>query len=133
MTITLAHVGARLAKERERLGYTLDGFAQAIKMSREGYRLAENGGNFRVGLLIKSVRLGVDCQYVITGVRSENVEQATLAELGAVLAPEGAATAMRDVRTPFPIKLGDETRRLLSNALQAIAVDLVRDVPRDQE
>lgn len=36
-------------------------------------------------------------------------------------------------RTPFPLLIGDKTRRLIAAALISLADDLVRDVPNDQE
>lgn len=39
----------------------------------------------------------------------------------------------RDERIPFPLVLGDRTRRLLASGMRSLADDLEQDVPEDQE
>lgn len=88
-------------------------------------------------LLEECERLGhtfgsfIDAQYVVTGVRSENADEATLAAIGAKtsLAQCDAEASADEMRVPYPLALSDDTRRLLAASFRALAVDLERDVP----
>ncbi len=67
-------IARRLREERERVGYSASAFAREADISREGLRLNESGKRGVSGdLLARAARLGVDVQYVVTGVRSSNL------------------------------------------------------------
>jgi transcriptional regulator with XRE-family HTH domain/predicted secreted protein len=67
---------ARFIEERDRLGFSQADFARATGLSRTGIRKIEDGtSEFRVGVLERAAALGMDVQYVVTGVRSSNVNK----------------------------------------------------------
>lgn len=72
----------RLVEERTRLNFSQADFAEKVGMSREGLRLYEAGQRgMSAEFLAQGVALGIDVQYVLTGVRSTNlsaVEEKTL-------------------------------------------------------
>ncbi len=74
----IAEVGFRLAEERDRLGYTRVAFARLLGLSTEGLRLIEQGkSDFKVNVLTSAASAGVDVQFVLTGVKSNNVSSVT--------------------------------------------------------
>lgn len=77
-SMDIAEVGIRLAEERERLGYTRVAFARLLGLSTEGLRLIEQGkSDFKVNVLTSAASSGVDVQFVLTGVKSNNVSTVT--------------------------------------------------------
>lgn len=63
-----------LIDERERLGYSRNNFAVQVGMSGESLRLYELGKtNMSAEFLAAAAQLGVDVQFVLTGVKSENL------------------------------------------------------------
>ncbi|QQF77339.1 ORF6C domain-containing protein [Histophilus somni] len=76
LAITREDMGIRLVEERSRLGYSQADFAHQTDVSRESLRLNEIG---RTGIsaefLGRAAQLGVDVQYVITGIRSKSTEE----------------------------------------------------------
>lgn len=73
-TFSQTAIGARLREERERIGYSQAHVAHLLNYPRVGYAKAEAGkGNFKISVLVHVARLGVDAQYVVTGVRSINL------------------------------------------------------------
>lgn len=67
----------RLVEERARLGYSQSDFARQLEISVETLRRYEVGAREAgVEFLARSAGLGVDVQYVLTGVKSENAKQA---------------------------------------------------------
>ncbi|WP_193603429.1 helix-turn-helix domain-containing protein [Agrobacterium sp. MS2] len=69
-------IGARFAQERERLGYTASSFARLLNVTRVTLANVESGKNeFKSGVLVAAAAAGMDVQYVLTGVRSTNVEK----------------------------------------------------------
>lgn len=63
-----------LIDERERLGYSKKNFAAQTNVSGESLRLYEMGKvNMSAEFLLAAIRLGVDIQYLFTGIRSENL------------------------------------------------------------
>ncbi|QOF67412.1 ORF6C domain-containing protein [Actinobacillus sp. GY-402] len=73
LSITREDMGIRLVEERTRLGYSQANFAHQTEINRETLRLNETG---RTGIsaefLGRAAQLGVDVQYVITGIRSNS-------------------------------------------------------------
>ncbi|MCX7070454.1 MAG: transcriptional regulator [Gammaproteobacteria bacterium] len=68
-------IAIRFAEERSRLGYALAAFARELGVSREALRLNELGQRgIAAETLAEAARLGVDVQYVLTGVQSANRE-----------------------------------------------------------
>ena len=74
----------RLVEERTRLGYTQADFAHQTNISREGLRLYESGQRgISAEFLAQSADLGIDVQYILIGLRSQNLptmEKAALKE-----------------------------------------------------
>lgn len=63
-----------LIDERERLGYSRKNFATQVNMSTENLRLYETGKtNMSADFLAAAAQLGVDVQFILTGIRSENL------------------------------------------------------------
>ncbi len=57
------------------MGYTQVSFSRLLGLSRVGLRNIEAGSSeFKVNVLASAASAGVDVQYVLTGVRSQNVE-----------------------------------------------------------
>lgn len=74
----LDEIADRLAEERIKLGYNRVAFARLIGLSTEGLRLIESGqSEFKVTVLTSAASAGVDVQYVLTGVRSDNAKVVT--------------------------------------------------------
>jgi len=72
----LFEVAARFTEERKRIGYTQSAFARLLGMSVPGLRNIEAGeSEFKVNVLMAAAGAGADVQYIITGVRSKNVEK----------------------------------------------------------
>lgn len=66
-------MGTRLVEERARLGYSQADFAHQTEVSREALRLNEIGkSGISAEFLAKAAQLGLDVQYVVTGVRVHN-------------------------------------------------------------
>ncbi|KAA5931520.1 MULTISPECIES: transcriptional regulator [Pantoea] len=73
MEILRVEMAGRLIEERTRLGYSQVTFANQLDMTREGLRLYETGQRGIGGeFLAKAAMLGLDVQYVLTGVESPN-------------------------------------------------------------
>jgi len=71
--------GRRLVAERDRLGYkNMEEFSQATEVSAKTlYNYANEETQLNIEFLIRFARLGGDVQYVVTGVRSDNVPSST--------------------------------------------------------
>lgn len=68
-------IAQRFVEERERLGFSQSAFARMMDVARETLRKAEAGlSEFRSDLLSAAAKLGVDIQYVMTGIRSKNLD-----------------------------------------------------------
>ena len=67
-------IALNLIDERERLGYSRNNFATQVNMTNESLRLYEIGKtNMSADFLAAAAQLGVDVQFVLTGVRSQNL------------------------------------------------------------
>lgn len=88
-------ISIRLKEERTRLGFTQADFARKLGVSREGLRLYENGAR-EIGaeFLAQAVQLGADVQYILTGIRSKNVEEAEKAAQPTVHVSGGSANVI---------------------------------------
>lgn len=76
MEILRVVLAERLLEERERADYSRAGFARQLGVSTEALRLYESGQRKPdIEFLAKAAILGVDVQYVLTGIRSNNVEK----------------------------------------------------------
>jgi transcriptional regulator with XRE-family HTH domain len=66
-------IAVRLVEERARLGFTQRDFAAKLDVSAEGLRLYETGQRgVSAEFLAQAATLGLDVQYVLTGVESAN-------------------------------------------------------------
>ncbi|MGK8199541.1 ORF6C domain-containing protein [Burkholderia cepacia] len=75
--IDRGEIAVRLVEERARIGYSQADFASKLDITREGLRLYETGQRGISGeFLAKAISLGIDVQYVLSGVRSPNVKEA---------------------------------------------------------
>lgn len=65
-----------LVEERSRLGYSRKNFAEQAGCSAESLRLYESGQvNIPADFLLAAVQLGVDIQFIFTGIHSENLNR----------------------------------------------------------
>lgn len=97
-----ADIAVRLVEERGRIGYSQADFASKTGISREGLRLYETGQRSINGeFLATAAGLGVDVQYILTGVRSTNVRQAEAAASPSAPAPSVAVTGNANI-VQFP-------------------------------
>ncbi|MDH1055619.1 transcriptional regulator [Aquipseudomonas alcaligenes] len=77
MSVERADIAIRLVEERGRTGYSRVAFARELGISAETLRLYEIGQSaLNAEVLAKAASLGVDVQYVLTGVRSVNALEA---------------------------------------------------------
>lgn len=77
MGIERADIAIRLVEERARIGYSQADFARKLGASRETLRRYEIGESGLSGeFLAQAAALGIDVQYVLTGVRSMNLQEA---------------------------------------------------------
>lgn len=72
-------------------------------------------------------RSGLSLEWLVFG-----REPCLRSEAAALPAPE-ASKATPEARTPYPVLIGDETRRKMRAALLSLADDLTRDVPAGRE
>jgi DNA-binding XRE family transcriptional regulator len=76
MEIEREDIAMRLIEERARIGYTQRDFASKIDITAESLRLYELGQRgVSAEFLAKTAMLGIDVQYVLTGVPSKNREE----------------------------------------------------------
>lgn len=72
-----ADIAIRFVEERGRIGYSQADFARQLDVSRETLRRNETGDSgFSAEVLAKAAGFGIDVQYVLTGVRSQNLAAA---------------------------------------------------------
>ena len=73
LLINREDIGIRLVEERTRLGYSQADFAHQTNVSREALRLNEIGkSGMSAEFLARAAQLGLDVQYVVIGIRSNN-------------------------------------------------------------
>ncbi|PIT55761.1 hypothetical protein BHC44_02170 [Snodgrassella alvi] len=71
----LIDLAINLINERERLGYSRKNFAAQTNVSSESLRLYESGKvNMSAEFLLAATKLGVDIQFIFTGIRSMNLD-----------------------------------------------------------
>ena len=91
--------GQRLEQERLRLGKTQEEIAALSGVTRRTISRVENGENYAGGDLLETLAAhGFDSQYIITGVRSENLDRVA-EKAGSYTAPEkkGVGAPSREV------------------------------------
>jgi len=75
MDISREVLAIRLTEERDRIGYTQAGFAKQIGISPETLRRYELGQREAgIEFLAKTALFGIDVQYVLTGIKSKNID-----------------------------------------------------------
>lgn len=114
-------LAVRLVEERTRLGFSQADFASKIGISREGLRLYEVGQRgISAEFLAEAANMGLDVQYVLSGVRSSNLKEVAapkvaiegssnvigLVEAGATV--HQIHTQRHVTRTVAEVKPGDE-------------------------
>jgi DNA-binding XRE family transcriptional regulator len=113
----------RLAEERDRLGFSQRDFASKLGVAPQTLSRYENGAR-EIGaeFLAQAVQLGMDVQYVLTGIRSPNVAEAERAAQPAVHVSGGSANVITNnngnvtmiatqrhvTTTKVEVKAGDE-------------------------
>lgn len=111
MGIDRIDIATRLIEERGRTGYSQADFARQLDISREGLRLYEMGQRaISAEFIAKSAALGVDVQYVLTGIRSKNLEEATKAntpEQSISVNSGSSANVVQFAQSGANIKFGD--------------------------
>lgn len=76
MSFLKEDVAQRISEERARIGYTQAGFARQLEITTETLRRYETGlRDASLDFLVKAAMLGVDVQYILTGIRSTNIEK----------------------------------------------------------
>ncbi len=66
-------IAERFVNERERLGYSQASFARLLGITRDALRRPENAlTDFKSSILSSAFKLGMDVQYVLTGIRSND-------------------------------------------------------------
>lgn len=76
MGILKEDIAQRISEERERIGYNQAGFARQLEVTAETLRRYELGlRDASLDFLVKAATLGVDVQYVLTGIRSNNIKK----------------------------------------------------------
>lgn len=69
----IVEISQRFKFEREKTGYNQASAARAFGISREALRNIENAqSDFKISILLSAASLGMDAQYILTGVRSDN-------------------------------------------------------------
>lgn len=67
-------IAERFVEERERLGFSQASFARMLGITRDALRRPENAlTDFKSSILSGAYKLGVDVQYVLTGVRARDL------------------------------------------------------------
>lgn len=96
MEIDRESIAIRLTEERARKGYSQADFARQLDISREGLRLYEMGQRgLSAEFLAKAAGLGVDVQYVLTGVKSANALEAERSVQPSVSISGGSASVVQ--------------------------------------
>lgn len=111
---TKKSAGQRLEEERLRLGKTQEEIAALSGVTRRTISRVENGENYVGGDLLETLAAhGFDLQYIITGVRSENLDRVADG-VGTYKAEKGAGALSREeevlVEKYRLLKPGDRTR-----------------------
>ncbi|MEW6330215.1 MAG: helix-turn-helix transcriptional regulator [Pseudomonadota bacterium] len=124
-------LGTRLAEERKRLGLSQQELAEACDSTRESIGKYERDVNVPGGEILMSLaRLGMDTQYVLTGVHSMNLYQ--VAEEAPKYRPEPTKKQV-DQEVLLGVLMGvkeylNETGRELSPAKETELVMLLLDL-----
>lgn len=125
MGIERADIAIRLVEERARIGYSQADFARKLGASRETLRRYEIGESGLSGeFLAQAAALGIDVQYVLTGVKSPNAAEVERAVQPASQSAKGGtgnvvhfmnggtvnmiSTPKHVTRTTAEVKPGDE-------------------------
>ncbi|HDZ10046.1 helix-turn-helix domain-containing protein [Pseudohongiella sp.] len=92
----IVEIAGRIKEERERLGYLQPEFAAQGAVARNSQSRYELGnGSPSADYLARIARLGADVQYIVTGVRSENLHEIDTAESSLLnIAEDGAKYAL---------------------------------------
>ncbi|MFW2176626.1 MULTISPECIES: ORF6C domain-containing protein [unclassified Moraxella] len=125
--LTKEDMGIRLVEERSRLGYSQANLAHQTGKTREQMRLYEVGKSvMSAEFLAQASQLGLDIQYIITGIESKNISDVMKAEeketitnniqgnvSNSVFAGSGSTvhqvnTQQHITRTKAEVKAGDE-------------------------
>ena len=94
MEILKEDIAQRISEERERIGYNQTGFARQLEITAETLRRYEMGlRDASLDFLVKAATLGFDVQYVLTGIRSINIEKVEKALEQTVVKVEAGASA----------------------------------------
>lgn len=76
MSVTKTSAGQRFEEERLRLGKTQEDVAELSGVTRRTISRIENGENYANGDLLEALaENGFDAQYIITGIRSTNLDR----------------------------------------------------------
>jgi len=123
-------IGVRLVEERERVGYNQTSFARVIGISRVALRSIEEGkSDFKMSVLIAAAAAGVDVQYVLTGVRSNNTD--FVAEkigldrtvINGNISGVGIAQSGSNVQVNFTSKITHKTKAVTNPGVEHITIE----------
>lgn len=112
MGIDRSDLAIRLTEERGRLGYSQRDFASKLGVAGETLRRYETGAR-EIGaeFLALAVSLGIDVQYVLTGVRSQNLAAAEKAAAPSVsVAGNGTANVVQFAQPGSTVNINHNPR-----------------------
>lgn len=106
-------IAVRLIEERVRLGYSQSDFARQLEVSVETVRRYENGlREAGVEFLAKTAGLGVDVQYVLTGVKSSNLHKAEQASQPLVHIENGNQSGIVNAISGGVVNIGNQVTKV---------------------
>jgi len=125
-SIVRGEIAVRLIEERARLGYSQSGFARQLEVSHEGLRKNEMGQSGVGGeFLARAAKLGADVQYILTGVRSTNLQEVAppkIPQLGSVMKSMRLGSAMKSLTSADALKPFRENAELVKSLTSADAL-----------
>lgn len=108
-----ADIAIRLIEERARLGYSQSDFARQLEVSVETIRRYENGlREAGVEFLAKTAGLGVDVQYILTGVKSTNLQKAEQASQPLVHIENGNQSGIVNAISGGVVNIGNQVNKV---------------------
>jgi len=120
MEVEREDLAIRLIEERTRTGFSQADFARKLDITREGLRLYESGQRgISAEFLARTAMLGTDVQYILTGVRSSNLQ-----EVAPLKQPQGLG--LESLTNPDALKPFTEPGRQLKEMTRPKLPDALR-------
>jgi len=126
MSFDRADIALRLVEERGRIGYSQRDFADKLGISAETLRRYEIGqSRLDAELLAKSAGFGIDVQYVLTGVKSANLQDAEDANSPAGpsnLSPTNLVVKQNTGNLLMKAESGSTVNNIVTNNLKKVTI-----------